>query len=128
MHSIYICLYCPNRFTEIIPDEKENSAQMIKEEVTEVLLDHFPKINVEEVVIDSSSGSRQPFCSIHIHALGPDRSLSLCPQQLERVALTIEDKVSRKLMQLFFGMLRVKCVTITCPPYDYVDIRLSCFV
>ncbi len=51
MYTIYIMVRCSGRFSEVLPDELENTELAVEELVSQTLLEFFRTVIVERVAI-----------------------------------------------------------------------------
>ncbi len=118
MYLVQMDMYCTERFLEILPHDVEYAELMVEDLVSHILLDLFANALIDQVSISfSSDPSLEQLCSVQIQARCLSKSFRLAPHELERTELTLEDRVSRALVQLL-GAVEVERVAIGRLPSD----------
>jgi hypothetical protein len=109
-----------DRFFEVLPNEVEKAELTVESGVSQVLLDLFGEVIVDDVTICFSSdlGMGIHNCSIDIRAQCSCECFALYPCTKEHMKLTIEERVCALLKELF-GSVNVEHVTMAPPPWDY---------
>ncbi len=87
--------------------------------MSHILLDLFVAVIIDEVSIRFSAGSseEQQLCSVQIGARCVSKSFPLSPDELEKMELALEDRVSCALVELL-GTVNVERVTIGFLPSE----------
>ncbi len=113
MFQVHIDAECADIHMEVLPDEVETTEFMIEELVGQLLLEHFDEVVVDEVTISFSprSPEGQHHCTIHLRAHCLGKSSLSSPDELERVTLVVEERMSSALVELF-GTVHMGQVTI----------------
>jgi hypothetical protein len=114
MFQVHIDADCADTHMEVLPSEVETTEFMIEELVGQLLLEHFDEVVVEEITINFSlrSPQGQHHCTIHLRAHCLGKSSLSSPDELERVTLVVEERMSSALVELF-GTVYVGRVTIS---------------
>ena len=120
MWTLQIHVQCYDRFFEVFSDEVEYTELIVENAVSQVLLDHFDEVTVDDVTIHFSSNSHMGLqhCSIQIQAECACQTFALLPRTKENMELAVENSICSILKELF-GSVNVDSVTFSPPPWDY---------
>ncbi len=107
-----------DRFFEVFPDEVEKAEITVEMGVSQILLDLFGEVIVDEVTICFSPdlGMGLHNCSIDIRAQCSCECFTLYPGTREYMKLTIQERVYALLKELF-GSVSVERVSMAPPPW-----------
>jgi hypothetical protein len=121
MFLIQIDMRGANDFFEVLPDEIENAEFTVEDLASQVLLEHFDRVVIDEVTIDflPRAPMGQLYCSIFIRAHCSGKASSLSLGELENMELVVEEKISSALVELL-GTVHVEQVTINSSTYEDV--------
>lgn len=114
MCILQIFVQCHDRFFEVLQEEVESTEAIVEDAISQVLLDLFGEVSVDDVAIRFSSDLRMGLqhCSIQIQAQCSYQSFALSPRTKEHIEHTVEKRISLILKELF-GSVTVDSVTIT---------------
>jgi RNase P/RNase MRP subunit POP5 len=114
MCILQIFVQCHDRFFEVLQEEVESTEAIVEDAISQVLLDLFGEVSVDDVAIRFSSDLRMGLqhCSIQIQAQCSYQSFALFPRTKELIEHTVEKRISLILKELF-GSVTVDSVTIT---------------
>jgi RNase P/RNase MRP subunit POP5 len=114
MCILQIFVQCHDRFFEVLPEELESTEAIVEDAISQVLLDLFGEVSVDDVAIRFSSDLRMGLqhCSIQIQAQCSYQSFALLPRTKEHIEHTVKKRISLILKELF-GSVTVDSVTIT---------------
>ena len=114
MCILQIFVQCHDRFFEVLQEELESTEVIVEDAISQVLLDLFGEVSVDDVAIRFSSALRMGLqhCSIQIQAQCSYQSFALFPRTKELIEHTVEKRISLILKELF-GSVTVDSVTIT---------------
>ncbi len=114
MCILQIFVQCHDRFFEVLQEEVESTEVIVEDAISQVLLDLFGEVSVDDVAIRFSSDLRMGLqhCSIQIQAQCSYQSFALFPRTKELIEHTVEKRISLILKELF-GSVTVDSVTIT---------------
>jgi len=103
MYVFNMYLQCADRFSEVIPEELETAELTVEHLVSQVLLDLFGTVLLEDVSIRlPASGSVQKAqCFVHIYAQCSDFSIPSAQGDLDDVELALENRIGCVLVELF---------------------------
>jgi hypothetical protein len=120
MCTLQIHVQCYDRFFEVFPDEVENAELTVENAVSQLLLDFFDEVTVDDVTILFSSHLHMGLqhCSIQIQAQCACQTFALLPRTKENLELRVETSICSILRELF-GMVNVDNVTLNLAPWDY---------
>jgi hypothetical protein len=113
MFQVHIDVECVDTHMEVLPGEVEIAEFMIEELVSQLLLEHFDEVVVDEVTIHFSprSPQGQNHCIIQLRAHCLGKSSSTISGELEQVTLVVEERMSSALVELF-GTVHVGQVVV----------------
>ena len=114
MCILQIFVQCHDRFFEVLQEEVESTEVIVEHAISQVLLDLFGEVSVDDVAIRFSSDLRMGLhhCSIQIQAQCSYQSFALFPRTKEHIEHTVKKRISLILKELF-GSVTVDSVTIT---------------
>ena len=120
MGILQIHVECYDRFFEVFSDEVVNTELTVEHAVSQVLLDLFGEITMDEVTIRFSSNLHMGLqhCSIHMQAQCACQSFTLLPRTKENMELAVENSICSILRELF-GTVNVDNVTFSPSPWEY---------
>ena len=120
MWTLQIHVQCYDRFFEVFSDEVEYAELTVENAVSQVLLDHFDEVTVDDVTIRFSSNSHMGLqhCSIQILAQCACQTFALLPRTKENMELAVEQSICSLLRELF-GSVKVDSLTFSPSPWDY---------
>jgi hypothetical protein len=118
---IEIDAQCAGKFLEVLPGSIENAEFAVEDLVSQLLLEHFEEVIVDEVSIKFSprSPEGQYRCSVHIQVRCSGISSLLSPCESECAELMMEKRVSLALAELL-GAVNVERVIISPSPCENV--------
>jgi hypothetical protein len=125
MYSVQMSMHSTEKLFEILPNDVEYAELMVEDLVSQILLDLFASVMIDQVSICfSSDPSLEQLCSVQIQARCVSKSLRLTPKELENLELTLENRVSCALVQLL-GVVDVEGVAIgLLSPEEGEDVAL----
>ncbi len=114
MCILQIYVQCHDRFFEVLPEEQEGTEATIEDAISQVLLDLFGEVSVDDVIIHFSPDMRLGLqhCSIQIRAECSYQSFRLFPCTKETMEHSVEQCICPILKELF-GSVTIESVTIT---------------
>jgi len=114
MGMLQIHAHCYDRFFEVISDEVVNTELTVEHAVSQVLLNLFDEVTVDDVTIRFSSNSHMELqhCSIHMQAQCACQSFTLLPRTKENMELVVENGICSILRELF-GTVNVDNITFS---------------
>ncbi len=114
MCILQIFVQCHDRFFEVLPEELESTEITVEHAISQVLLNLFDEVSVDDVTIRFSSGLRMGLqhCSIQVQAQCSYQSFALSPCTKENIEHSVAQCISLILKELF-GSVTVDSVTIT---------------
>ena len=114
MGMLQIHAHCYDRFFEVFSDEVVNTELTVEHAVSQVLLNLFDEVTVDDVTIRFSSNSHMELqhCSIHMQAQCACQSFTLFPLTKENMELAVENGICSILRELF-GTVNVDDVTFS---------------
>jgi hypothetical protein len=114
MGMLQIQAHCYDRFFEVFSDEVVNTELTVEHAVSQVLLNLFDEVMVDDVTIRFSSNSHMELqhCSIHMQAQCACQSFTLFPLTKENMELAVENGICSILRELF-GTVNVDNVTFS---------------
>jgi hypothetical protein len=120
MCILQIHVQCYDRFFEVFSDEVVNTELTVENAVSQILLDLFDEVTMDEVTIRFSSNLHMGLqhCSIQIQAQCACQSFALLPRTMENMELAVENSICSILRELF-GSVSVESVTFSPYPSDY---------
>ncbi len=120
MYTLQIHVQCYDRFFEVCSDEVENAELTVENAVSQLLLDFFDEVTVDDVTILFSSNLHMGLqhCSIQIQAQCACQTFALLPLTKETMELAVETSICSILRELF-GTVNVDNVTLSLAPWDY---------
>ena len=103
MYRIGMDIQCLDGFSEILPQDVENTECVVEDIVSLVLLDMFGMVIIDGVTITyvPVSSTKPSHCSIQVDAVCPLSAFAKGPRSLETIELAVEDAISCVLIQLF---------------------------
>jgi hypothetical protein len=120
MCILQVHMQCYDRFFEVFSDEVEYAELTVENAVSQVLLDFFDEVTVDDVTICFSSNLHMGLqhCSIQIQAECACQSFVLLPRTKVNMELAVENSICSILRELF-GSVNVDSVTFSPSPWDY---------
>ena len=114
MGMLQIQAHCYDRFFEVFSDEVVDTELIVENAVSQLLLDLFDEVTVDEVTIRFSSNLHTGLqhCSIHMQAQCACQSFTLFPLTKENMELAVENGICSILRELF-GTVNVDNVTFS---------------
>lgn len=114
MCILQIYVQCHDRFFEVLPEELESTEVTVEHAISQVLLNLFDEVSVDDVTIRFSSGLRMGLqhCSIQVQAECSYQSFTLSPCTKENIEHSVAQCISLILKELF-GSVTVNSVTVT---------------
>lgn len=113
MYTVTIHLHYLENFREILPGDRTSAEKHLRALVKRILLEFFVAAAIDQVSIlalsPSSEGDRR--FSARITAVCMSKAHPLVPQELTRMELVLEDRMSCALLELV-GMVDVEDVSI----------------
>lgn len=103
MYRIGMDIQCLDGFSEILPQDVENTECVVEDIVSLVLLDMFGMVIVDGVTIAyvPATGTKPSHCSIQVDAACPLSAFAKGSRSIETIELAVEDAISCVLIQLF---------------------------
>ena len=120
MCILQIHVECYDRFFEVFSDEVVNTELTVENAVSQILLDLFGEVTMDEVTICFSSNLRMGLqrCSIQVQAQCACQSFTLLPRTKVNMELAVENGICSILRELF-GSVIVESVTFSPSPWEY---------
>jgi hypothetical protein len=120
MGILQIHVKCYDRFFEVFSDEVVDTELIVENAVSQVLLDLFDEVTMDEVTIRFSSNLPMGLqhCFILMQAQCACQSFTLLPRTKERIELAVENSICSILRELF-GTVTVESVTFSLSPWEY---------
>ncbi len=120
MGILQIQVKCYDRFFEVFSDEIVDTELVVEHAVSQVLLDLFNEVTMDEVVIRSSSNLHMGLqqCFILVQSQCACQSFTLLPRTKEHIELAVEKNICSILRELF-GSVTVESVTFSPSPWEY---------
>ena len=120
MGILQIRVKCYDRFFEVFSDEIVDTELVVENAGSQVLLDLFNEVTMDEVAIRSSSNLHMGLqqCFIRIQAQCAYKSFTLLPRTKEHIELAVEKGICSILRELF-GSVTVESVTFSPSPWEY---------
>jgi len=120
MCILQIHVECYDRFFEVFSDEVVNTELIVENAVSQLLLDLFDEVTMDEVTIRFLSNLHMGLqhCSIHMQAQCACQSFTLLPRTRENMELAVENSICSLLSELF-GSVSVESVTFSPFPWEY---------
>jgi hypothetical protein len=120
MCILQIHVECYDRFFEVFSDEVVNTELIVENAVSQLLLDLFDEVTMDEVTIRFSSNLHMGLqhCSIQMQAQCACQSFTLLPRTKENMELAVENSICSILRELF-GTVNVDNVKFSPPPWEY---------
>jgi hypothetical protein len=114
MCILQIFVQCHDRFFEVLQEEVESTEATVEGAISQVLLNLFDEVSVDDVTIHFSPDLRMGLqhCSIQIQAQCSYQSFALSPCTKENIEHSVTRCISPILKELF-GSVTVDSVTIT---------------
>ena len=120
MGILQIQVKCYDRYFEVISDEVVDTELVVENAASQVLLELFDVVEMDEVSIRFSSqlqmGLQQ--CFILMQAQCAYQSFTLLPRTREHMELAVEKNICSILRELF-GSVTVESVTFSLSPWEY---------
>ncbi len=120
MGILQIHVKCYDRFFEVFSDKVVDTELVVENAVSQVLLDLFDEVTMDEVAIRYSSnlhiGLQQ--CFILMQAQCAFQSFTLLPRTKEHMELAVEKNICSILRELF-GSVTVESVTFSPSSWEY---------
>ncbi len=103
MYILQMHLHGLGRFHEMLPLEFEGAELTLEEVSSQVLLDLFDEVIVDDVTLcyEQIPRGEQEHCSMFLRFFCPARTLKTCLWGLERLELVVEEYISCALVELF---------------------------
>src|SRR5229473_7294827 len=116
MYSVTIDLHYLEKFGEMLPGDRTNAENHLRELVEHILLEFFIEATIDEVSIHLQSDLEEEgkLFSTRITAHCVSKTYPLDPQELMRMELALEDRISCALLELV-GMVDVEDISIVNP-------------
>ena len=113
MYSVIIHMYYSQKFSELLPGDRTNAENHLRELAQQVLLEFFVAVAIEQVSIYPLDGPEEEGkrFSAHITAHCMSKTYPLVPRELTRMELVLEDRISCTLLELV-GMIDMEEVSI----------------
>ena len=114
MYVFDMYLECPDRFSEVLREELDAAELTVEQLVSQILLNYFGMVFIEDVSIHLSSGRsvQRTECFIHIFAQCLDLFLPSIEANLDEIELVLENNISCVLIELF-GAVNVEKVMVS---------------
>jgi hypothetical protein len=120
MGILQIQVKCYDRYFEVISDEVVDTELVVENAASQVLLELFDEVAMDDVSIRFSSqlqmGLQQ--CFILMQAQCACQSFTLLPRTREHMELAVEKNICSILRELF-GSVTVESVTFSLSPWEY---------
>ena len=113
MYNVAIVMYYLEKFGEMLPGDGTNAENHLRELVKHILLEFFIAVAIDRISIHPLSGPEEEGkrFSARITAHCMSKTYPLVPQELMRMELALEDRISCALLELV-GMVDVEDITI----------------
>ena len=120
MGILQIRVKCYDRFFEVFSDEVVDTELVVENAVSQVLLDLFDGVTMDEVSIHFSSNLHMGLhhCLILMQAQCAFQSFTLHPRTKDRLELAVENGICSILRELF-GSVTVESITFSLSPWEY---------
>lgn len=121
MGMLQIHVKCYDRFFEVISDEVVDTELVIENAASQVLLELFDEVEMDEVSIRFSSQLQMGLqhCFILMKAQCACQSFNSLPRTKEHIELAVEKSICSILRELF-GSVTVESVTFSLSPWECV--------
>jgi hypothetical protein len=120
MYTLQAHMQCYDRFFEVFSNEIEYTELIIENAVSQLLLDFFDEVKVDDVTIIFSPNLYMGLqhCSIQIQAQCFCQTSELLPRTKDNMELVVENSMCSLLRELF-GSVAVDCVTFNPSPWNF---------
>lgn len=116
MYTVTIQMHYLEKFGEILPGDRTNAANHLRELVKRMLLEFFIAAAIDQVSMHALADQEEEDerITVHITAYCMSKAYPLVPQELARIELVLEDRISCALLELV-GTVDVEDVSIVNP-------------
>lgn len=116
-YLVHIHMHYPDRHSEFLPDEEDNTAFVLEELVGHTLLTLFDSAIIDEVTItdEVTGASVLPGHIIHLYARCPHHAFPANPDEVRMMECTLEHKLGCAFLELF-DMLVIEQVEVRFIP------------
>jgi len=113
MYTVTFHMHYLEKFGEMLPGDRTNAENHLRELVKHILLEFFIAVAIDQVSIFALTESEEEDkrFSVRITAHCMSKASPLIPQELTRMELVLEDRISCALLELV-GMVDVEDVSI----------------
>lgn len=107
MYRILMDVFCLEGYSEILPEEGENTELVIEDLVALILLDIFGTVVVDGVSVTCSpaSATQQACCALQVQAVCAAETASISEVSLALLAARLENALCCTLIELFSTIL-----------------------
>ena len=123
MYNVTINMHYLEEFGEMLPGDRADAEDHLRELLKHILLEFFIAVAIDQISIyplAGSEGNVKGF-SVHITAHCVSKTYPFAQEELMRMELALEDRISCALLELV-GMLDVEDISIENPPAEEKEV------